>query len=178
MNRSYSKIRHIQEANKRLENRLLIKEEDDLENSLGIASSMISKAKLNIDPNELVDADVETCAQPETGDPKENDMLYKISEWAYSPETSIEEIDSKFNEVLAAIESENSKSAPLAMAEQVATPIVIAGLTLSPPILIGIGAAILLILIIAKIKKNSHSFKGCRRRRRLIKKHGFQGNFM
>jgi hypothetical protein len=174
MNRSYSKIRHIQELNKKLENRLLLAESSDLE----IASDMISDAGVDIDPNEIVDADVETCVQPETGDPQKDGILNKVWDWAHAPETSISDLKSIFNQVKTAIRDAKTKTKGQSMTEQVAAPLIIAGVTINPLILVGIGALILIIIISAIIKKNSRSFKGCRRRRRLIKKHGFKGNFM
>lgn len=174
MNRSYSKIRHIQEANKKLENRLLITESTDLE----IASDMLSDADLNVDPNEIVDADIDTCVQPETGEPEKDGILNKIWNWAHSEGTSISDLKSVFSEVKNAIRDAKTKNNSQSMTEQVAAPLIIAGVTVSPLILLGIGALILIIIISAIIKKNSRSFKGCRRRRRLIKKHGFKGNFM
>ena len=170
MNRSYSKIRHIQESNKRLENRLLLSESTDLE----IASSMISDAGLNLNPDEIVDADVETCVQPETGDPEKDGILNKVWNWAHSNNTTLSDLKSVFNQIKTAIRNSKDKTTN----EQVATPIIIAGITLNPIILVGIGALILIIIISAIIEKNSRSFKGCRKKRRLIKRHGFKGNFM
>ena len=170
MNRSYSKIRHIEESNKRLENRLLLSESSDIE----IASSMISDAGLNLNPDEIVDADVETCVQPETGDPEKDGILNKVWNWAHSNNTTLSELKSVFNQIKTAIRNSKDKTTN----EQVATPIIIAGITLNPIMLVGIGALILIIIISAIVKKNSRSFKSCRRKRRLIKRHGFKGNFM
>jgi hypothetical protein len=170
MNRSYSKIRHIQELNKKIENKLLLKESSDLE----IASDMLSDADVNIDPNEIVDADVDTCVQPETGDPKKDGILNKVWNWAHDPKTSISDLKSVFTQVKNAIRDAKTKKVD----EQVATPLIIAGISINPLILLGVGALILIIIVSAIIKKNSRSFKGCRRKRRLIKRHGFEGNFM
>ena len=170
MNRSYSKIRHIQELNKKIENKFLLKESSDLE----MASDMLSDADVNIDPNEIVDADVDTCVQPETGDPKKDGILNKIWNWAHDPKTSISDLKSVFTQVKNAIRDAKTKKVD----EQVATPLIIAGISINPLILLGVGALILIIIVSAIIKKNSRSFKGCRRKRRLIKRHGFKGNFM
>lgn len=170
MNRSYSKIRHIQELNKKIENKLLLKESSDLE----MASDMLSDADVNIDPNEIVDADVDTCVQPETGDPKKDGILNKVWNWAHDPKTSISDLKSVFTQVKNAIRDAKTKKVD----EQVATPLIIAGISINPLILLGVGALILIIIVSAIIKKNSRSFKGCRRKRRLIKRHGFKGNFM
>jgi hypothetical protein len=170
MNRSYSKIRHIQELNKKIENKLLLKESSDLE----IASDMLSDADINIDPNEIVDADVDTCVQPETGDPKKDGLLNKVWNWAHDSKTSISDLKSVFTQVKNAIRDAKTKKVD----EQVATPLIIAGISINPLILLGVGALILIIIVSAIIKKNSRSFKGCRKKRRLIKRHGFKGNFM
>jgi len=170
MNRSYSKIRHIQELNKKIENKLLLKESSDLE----MASDMLSDADVNIDPNEIVDADVDTCVQPETGDPKKDGILNKVWNWAHDPKTSISDLKSVFTQVKNAIRDAKTKKVD----EQVATPLIIAGISINPLILLGVGALILIIIVSAIIKKNSRSFKGCRKKRRLIKRHGFKGNFM
>ena len=170
MNRSYSKIRHIQELNKKIENKLLLKESSDLE----MASDMLSDADVNIDPNEIVDADVDTCVQPETGDPKKDGILNKVWNWAHDQKTSISDLKSVFTQVKNAIRDAKTKKVD----EQVATPLIIAGISINPLILLGVGALILIIIVSAIIKKNSRSFKGCRRKRRLIKRHGFKGNFM
>jgi hypothetical protein len=172
MNRSYSKIRHIQELNKKIENKLLLKESSDLE----IASDMLSDADVNINPNEIVDADVDTCVQPETGDPKKDGILNKVWNWAHDPKTSISDLKSVFTQVKNAIRDEKTKTKGQSMTEQVGVAAIIAGV--NPLILVGIGSLILIIIISAIIKKNSRSFKGCRRKRRLIKRHGFKGNFM
>ncbi len=172
MNTSYSKIRHIQELNKKIENKLLLKESSDLE----IASDMLSDADVNIDPNEIVDADVETCVQPETGDPQKDVILNKVWDLAHAPETSISDLKSMFNQVKTAILDAKTKTKNQSMTEQVGVAAIIAGV--NPLILVGIGSLILIIIISAIIKKNSRSFKGCRRKRRLIKRHGFKGNFM
>jgi hypothetical protein len=170
MNRSYSKVRHIQESNKRLENRLLLSESSDIE----IASSMISDAGLNLNPDEIVDADVETCVQPETGDPEKDGILNKVWNWAHSNNTTLSDLKSVFNQIKTAIRNSKDKTTN----EQVATPLIIAGISINPLILLGVGALILIIIVSAIIKKNSRSFKGCRKKRRLIKRHGFKGNFM
>jgi len=170
MNRSYSKIRHIQGLNKKIENKLLLKESSDLE----MASDMLSDADVNIDPNEIVDADVDTCVQPETGDPKKDGILNKVWNWAHDPKTSISDLKSVFTQVKNAIRDAKTKKVD----EQVATPLIIAGISINPLILLGVGALILIIIVSAIIKKNSRSFKGCRKKRRLIKRHGFKGNFM
>jgi hypothetical protein len=170
MNTSYSKIRHIQELNKKIENKLLLKESSDLE----MASDMLSDADVNIDPNEIVDADVDTCVQPETGDPKKDGILNKVWNWAYNPKTSISDLKSIFTQVKNEIRDAKTKKVD----EQVATPLIIAGISINPLILLGVGALILIIIVSAIIKKNSRSFKGCRNKRRLIKRHGFKGNFM
>lgn len=170
MNRSYSKLRHIQELNKKIENRLLVKESSDLE----MVSDMLSDTDVNIDSNEVVDADVDTCVQPETGDPKKDGILNKVWNWAHDPKTSISDLKSVLTQVKNAIRDSKTKKVD----EQVTTPLIIAGISINPLILVGVGALILIIIVSAIIKKNSRSFKGCRRKRRLIKRHGFKGNFM
>ena len=90
MNRSYSKIRHIQEANQRLEKRMLNEtmefdvqgqQSNDLVNSF--QNEMNSLGYSNIKLTDYVDTDNPTCT-PQTENTEYNSILEKISKWASS----------------------------------------------------------------------------------------------
>ena len=79
MNRSYSKIRHIQEANIRLEKRLLKEDESQVLDVINNELSTVGEEPVSTEDIEfaLNDCPLET---PPTADEKQKTMLQKIKE--------------------------------------------------------------------------------------------------
>lgn len=160
MNSSFSKKRHIQEVNQKLENRLLINEET---NSVNLASNMLSD--VGVDPSQVVDADNPMCV-PQTGDVEQDGILTKVWDWAHDP-ANFGNLKSKLSEIKAAVSK--AKQPKQEMEEQVGVGVVIGTVTLGPSVLIAIGALILVIIVVAIVSKTSgrtsgHSRKSCVRR--------------
>jgi|688.fasta_scaffold911418_2 hypothetical protein len=160
MNRSYSKIRHIQEANALLEKRRFLVEQ----NETGVdAQSMLSDEGLG---NE----DSKTFCSPSTPPPivqkllnkiPENikgEAIQKIKEFANKIKNfSLKDLINLRREVKQAKkQAKNNKE----MNEQVA-PIVIAGISFSPLILVAIVVVLVIVVIALIMRGSSKGGGGC-----------------
>ena len=115
MNRSYSKIRHIQEANKRLEKRVMseqflgemtnyekmvsMDDDDDLDSETYEKNRVISQLKDIIDNFESINCEgISHVSVQELGDERpEHDLIYCISYKGKSKEDMIDILNRKIN---------------------------------------------------------------------------------
>jgi hypothetical protein len=166
MNRSFSKIRHIQEANQRLEKRILSETmEFDVQGQQSndltgvFQNEMGNLGYSNVKLEDYVDTDNPVCV-PQTDNPEYNSILEKVANWATS-QTDVNVLRNEVKNLIAKMKSITNKP----VAEQVgataaATGLVIGGsITISPVILGVIGVLILVILVasIARLVSGSHT---------------------
>ena len=121
MNRSFSKIRHIQEANQRLEKRILKEtmefdvqgqQSNDLVSSF--QNEMNNLGYSNIKLSDYVDTDNPVCT-PQTENPEYNSNLEKVSKWA-SSQTNVDVLRTEAKNLIDKMRSITKKP----VAEQVA----------------------------------------------------------
>lgn len=155
----------------------LISEESSFEsaNILELSKEMANQQGIGEDISEYVDTDNPTCV-PSTGDQENDGIISKIWDWANNPanrsslKTTLESLKN------AIIKSKEEKKE---VNEQTGVGIItIAGIVLTPSILIAIGAILVLIIIIAIVSKSGKKRSSCKRRSKLFKKHGIDGMFM
>ena len=154
MSKSYSKIRHIQESNSRLEKRFL-KETmefdiqgqatDDFLNLAQEESSSLG-APANFNVSDYVDTDNPVCT-PQTGDANNDSILDKVATWA-SSQTDVNVLRNEAKKLISFMKKP--------MAEQVtaaatATGLVIGGSITIGPAVLGVIAGLVLVILITNI---------------------------
>lgn len=112
---------------------------------------------LDVDVKNFLDKTDPMCTPPKTGNEEHDGVLQKIWAWANDPSNK-SKLKDTFTKVKSAITQAKQQSKSGEISEQLA-PIIIAGITISPSLLIAIGVFILIILIIAMMPKKS----GCKK---------------
>ena len=145
---------------------------------LSKAKSMIQQLGIGDNPEDIVDTDNPTCI-PTTGDQEKDGIITRIWEWANNPANrgSLKEtLTSLKNAIFKAKEMEQKGE----IKEQAgaAALITIGGVALTPSLLIGIGVILVAIIVIIIFAGSGKKPSMCKRRRKLVRKHGIDGNFM
>jgi hypothetical protein len=161
MNRSFSKIRHIQEANQSLEKRMLNEtmefdvqgqQSNDLVNSF--QNEMNNLGYSNVKLGDYVDTDNPVCT-PQTENPEYNSILEKVANWAAS-QTNVEVLRTEVKNLITKMKSLTNKP----VAEQVAataaaTGLVLGGTITISPVILGVIGVLLLVILVANIARLS-----------------------
>ena len=121
---------------------------------------------------DYVDSEDPLCTLPQTGDPEEDNILNKVWEW--SQQQSVETL----RDMKKTIKKTISKVKKEEVNEQVTPVIVIGTVAISATTLIIIGWIVLVIIVLSIINKRTKRQSPCKRRRKLVKKHGMDGYFM
>ena len=150
MSKSYSKIRHIQESNSRLEKRFL-NETTDFDIKGQQTDDLLDNAQRELDSlgysnikfDDYVIDDENVCI-PETNNQKYNSILDKVAEWSKS-QTDINVLRTKAKELVSLLKKPVSEQVE---ASQTNDGLKISGTLVVPPLVLGIiGASILIILV-------------------------------
>jgi len=132
---------------------------------------------VSVPVEQLVDPTEPLCTAPQTGNPEEDTILSKVWDWAQSQSMeSLQDIKSKIKDGISKAKSliKNKR-----VDEQVAPILVIGGVGIGASMLIAIGGILLFIIIVSIIVKSSKKHSSpCKRRRKLVKRFGMDGNFM
>jgi len=172
MNRSYSKIRHIQESNLILENRIINEEERNhirglYESTEEQFDSILSNVGITLTPEEKEELSPDCLIEdiPE----EYNDIIEKVS-------SNLDTMDvNELNKVLQQVIS--IKKQPI---KEQAAAIMIAGVAV-PMVMVVAVASILILIILIKLSKllfrGSKQRPSCRKRHRLIRRFGVEGYF-
>lgn len=134
----------------------LINEETEMASQTADVSKVENLTKLegiNVDVKKYLDKTDPMCTPPKTGDEKHDNILKKIWDWGHDPANrgSLKETLKKVKEAFINAKKQNKKE----VSEQTGAGIIIAGITLTPSILIAIGIFIIVIIIICSIPKKS-----------------------
>ena len=175
MNKSYSKIRHIQEANKRLENRLLMEVEGDPIFTEDSYDKLGQELGVEIDGD--LQNEAESCSLDEVGlgaslnlKPQAKELLTKVREkikqlFNSGDREGLKSFLSEYKQKTEGQSGETNEQAETIAA--VAAGTTIAGITAPLWAWIAIGAIVLILLIVAIVKLTSwipkKKGKGCRR---------------
>jgi len=143
MNTSYSKIRHIQEANIRLEKRLLKEDESQVVDTINYELSTVEEEPVSV---EDVDFAVNDCPleTPPNADEEQKTILGKVKD-AIDKLTSVKDVKELIKKVKS-IFKKNTQS------EQVGEIITIAGFGV-PVVFIQIFAAVIILMLVVKLIK-------------------------
>ena len=134
----------------------LITEDQEIASQASDLSKVGNLAKLegvNVDVKKYLDETNPICEPPKTGNQEHDNILKKIWDWGHDPANKgkLKDTLKKVKDSLILAKKENKKE----MSEQVGAGLVIAGITLTPSILIAIGIFIIVIIIICSIPKKS-----------------------
>jgi uncharacterized membrane protein len=166
MNRSYSKIRHIQEANIRLEKRLLKEDESQVLDVINNELSTIGEEPVSTEDIEfaLNDCPLET---PPTADEKQKTMLQKIKE-QIDGLTSAKDVKELIKKVKSIFKRKTQS-------EQVGEIVTIGAMAI-PVVFIQVFAGIIILMLVVKLIKliggNTRTSKECRQASRRMRKYG------
>lgn len=166
MNRSYSKIRHIQEANQRLEKRLLKEDEEQIVDTVNSELSQIGEEPVSTEDVQFAinDCPIET---PPNADDQQKTMIQKIK-GEIDKITSIKEVKELIQKIKSIFKNRTQR-------EQVGE-IVYLGSMAIPVVFIQVFAGIIIIMLIVKLIKliggNTRTSPECRRASRRMRKYG------
>lgn len=160
MNKNLMENKLISEINSMRSMMGLINEAEEMASQaadLSKAQSLSKLEGLNVDVKNFLDKTDPMCTPPKTGNEEQDSVLQKIWNWANDPANK-SKLKDTFTKVKSAIAQAKQQSKGGEISEQLA-PIIIAGVAISPSLLIAIGVFILVILIIAMMPKKS----GCKK---------------
>ena len=134
----------------------LITEDQEMASQAADLSKVENLANLegvNVDVKKYLDKTNPICEPPKTGNEEHNNILKKIWDWGHDPANKgkLKDTLKKVKDSLILAKKENKKE----MSEQLGAGLVIAGITLTPSLLIAIGIFIIVIIIICSIPKKS-----------------------
>lgn len=134
----------------------LINEDTDMTSQASDVSKVENIAKLegvDVDVKKYLNKTDPMCEPPKTGNQEHDNILKKIWDWGHDPANrgSLKETLKKVKEALVNAKKQNKTQVD----EQTGVGLVIAGITLTPSILIAIGIFIIVIIIICSLPKKS-----------------------
>jgi len=134
----------------------LINEDTDMTSQASDVSKVENIAKLegvDVDVKKYLNKTDPMCEPPKTGNQEHDNILKKIWDWGHDPANrgSLKETLKKVKEALVNARTQNKTQVD----EQTGVGLVIAGITLTPSILIAIGIFIIVIIIICSLPKKS-----------------------
>lgn len=165
MNRSYSKIRHIQESNQRLEKRLLKEEDSQMIDNVNDELASVGEEPVSLEDVQfaLNDCPLET---PPNVDGKKKTMLQKIK-GEIDKLTSVEDIKGLIQKIKSIFKRKTQS-------EQM--EIVTVGSMAIPVVFIQVFAGIIILMLIVKLIKliggNTRTSPECRKASRRMRKYG------
>lgn len=108
---------------------------------------------INVDIKKILDKTNPICEPPKTGDPEKDSIIEKFWNWANDPtnKSKLKDTLKKLKDAFLSTKKLEKKQVD----EQLGTGLVIAGITLTPSLLIAIGIFLIVILIIALSPKKS-----------------------
>jgi hypothetical protein len=143
---------------------------------LGKANEVAKQMDVDVNVSDVVDPENPTCL-PTTGDSEKDGIISKIWDWAHNPANK-GSLKSTLINLKNAIGKAKQMEGKTEMQEQVVPLITIAGVALTPSLLIAIGVILLVIIVISISSVGKKNKSACSRRRKLVKKFGMDGNFM
>ena len=111
---------------------------------------------IDVDVKNILDKTNPICEPPKTGNEKHDNIIKKVWDWASDPSNKpkLKETFSKLKDAVSQSKKQNKT-----IKEQGGVGIVIAGITITPGILIIIGVTLLIILIVKMIPTKSNCKK-------------------
>ena len=161
MNRSFSKIRHIQEANKSLEQKYILKETMEFDVQGQQVDNMMTQAQTelnnlgmsNIKLSDYIDEKNPVCII-QTGNQEQDSFITKVSDWAM---TQTPEVIKKAITDLIGYIKKQQQTKPVS--EQVAAlamaPIVIGTITIPGGVLVAIAGILVITLVVDLVRAMS-----------------------
>lgn len=143
---------------------------------LGKAEEVAKQMDVDVNVSDVVDPENPTCL-PTTGDSEKDGIISKIWDWAHDP-ANRGSLKSTLINLKNAIGKAKQMEGKSEMQEQVLPLITIAGVALTPSLLIAIGVLLLIVIIIAISSSSKKNKSACGRRRKLVDRYGMDGNFM
>jgi hypothetical protein len=151
-------------ANKKLLNEIdsiksimgLITEDQEMASQasdLSKVQNIASLENVQVDVKKYLDKTNPICEPPKTGNEEHDNIIKKIWDWGHDPANKgkLKDTLKNLKQAVANARKENKKE----MSEQTGMALVIAGITLTPSILIAIGIFLIVIIIICSIPKKS-----------------------
>lgn len=166
MNRSFSKIRHIQEANRRLEKRLLKEDEAQIVDTVNDELSQVGEEPVSTEDIHfaLNDCPIET---PENAKPQDKTMLQKIKA-EIDKITSVKEVKGFIQKIKSIFRNRTQR-------EQVGEIVTIGSMAI-PVVFIQVFAGIIILMLVVKLIKliggNTRTSPECRRASRRMRRFG------
>jgi hypothetical protein len=151
-------------------------EEEVTTDVLGKAEEVAKQMDVDVNVSDVVDPENPTCL-PTTGYSEKDGIISKIWDWAHDP-ANRGSLKSTLINLKNAIGKAKQMEGKSEMQEQVLPLITIAGVALTPSLLIAIGALLLIVIIIAISSSSKKNKSACGRRRKLVDRYGMDGNFM
>lgn len=151
-------------------------EEEVTTDVLGKAEEVAKQMDVDVNVSDVVDPENPTCL-PTTGDSEKDGIISKIWDWAHDP-ANRGSLKSTLINLKNAIGKAKQMEGKSEMQEQVLPLITIAGVALTPSLLIAIGVLLLIVIIIAISSSSKKNKSACGRRRKLVDRYGMDGNFM
>jgi hypothetical protein len=151
-------------------------EEEVTTDVLGKAEEVAKQMDVDVNVSDVVDPENPTCL-PTTGDSEKDGIISKIWDWAHDP-ANRGSLKSTLINLKNAIGKAKQMEGKTDMQEQVVPLITIAGVALTPSLLIAIGVLLLIVIIIAISSSSKKNKSACGRRRKLVDRYGMDGNFM
>jgi hypothetical protein len=151
-------------------------EEEVTTDVLGKAEEVAKQMDVDVNVSDVVDPENPTCL-PTTGDSEKDGIISKIWDWAHDP-ANRGSLKSTLINLKNAIGKAKQMEGKSEMQEQVLPLITIAGVALTPSLLIAIGVFLLIVIIIAISSSSKKNKSACGRRRKLVDRYGMDGNFM
>jgi len=151
-------------------------EEEVTTDVLGKAEEVAKQMDVDVNVSDVVDPENPTCL-PTTGDSEKDGIISKIWDWAHDP-ANRGSLKSTLINLKNAIGKAKQMEGKTDMQEQVLPLITIAGVALTPSLLIAIGVLLLIVIIIAISSSSKKNKSACGRRRKLVDRYGMDGNFM
>jgi hypothetical protein len=134
----------------------------------------------DINVTDIVDTDNPMCT-PMTGDQQKDGIIARIWDWANDPANrgSLKQTLSTLKDAIFKAKEQEPEGGEVEEQVGTAALITIGGVALTPSLLIAIGGILLFIIIIAMISKGGKRRSSpCRRRAKLVRRFGMDGNFM
>lgn len=151
-------------------------EEVPTTNVIDKAEEVAKQMDVDVNVSDVVDPENPTCL-PTTGDSEKDGIISKIWDWAHDP-ANRGSLKSTLINLKNAIGKAKQMEGKTEMQEQVVPLITIAGVALTPSLLIAIGVFLVVIIVIAISSKGGKNKSACSRRAKLVRKFGMDGNFM
>lgn len=160
MNGSFSKIRHIQEVNKSLEQKYMLKETMEFDVQGQQVDNMMTQAQTelnnlgmsNIKLSDYIDEKNPVCII-QTGNQEQDSFITKVSDWAMTQTPEV--IKKAITDLIGYIKKQQTKPVSEQLAAMAMAPIVIGTITIPGGVLVAIAGILVITLVVDLVRAMS-----------------------